>query len=147
MSPITVQPAFFVLLFVLLGIPDIYSVAVFHSLVPLFKVVSTLFLCYIFTIPVIVLPTLLRRYYKVTLLLFASIFFAVDIYLLLLYNDTFGTISKDAISAVLATNPSESAEFINSYFTIERSLLVLAFISVPISLFYFAICSAKSSSR
>ena len=136
-KPITCQPAFFVLLFVLLGIPDIYSIFVCHSLIPLFKASLYFFLSYILSLPTIFLPVFCRRFYKVVVLLFALFFFIVDIYLLLLYNDTLGTISKDVIAAVFATNPEESFEYISVYFTIDRLFLLATFTFVPLALFFY----------
>lgn len=136
-EPVTCQPAFFALLFLLLGVPDIYSLLVLHSLLPLFKTSFAFLSCYILALPVVFLPERPRRFYKTALLVFAGFFFFVDIYLLLLYNETFGTITKDAIAAVLATNPDETVEYIDTYFTIDNLLILSAIFSVVFVLFYY----------
>lgn len=136
-KPITCQPFFFVLLFILLGIPDIYSIFVCHSFIPFFKASLYFFLSYILSFPIVFLPVSCRRFYKAIVLLFALFFFIVDIYLLLLYNDTLGTISKDYIAAVFATNPEESFEYISVYFTIDRLLLLATFTFAPLALFFY----------
>lgn len=136
-KPITCQPAFFALLFLLLGVPDIYSLLVLHSFLPLFKTSFAFLSCYILALPVVFLPERPRRFYKTALLVFAGFFFFVDIYLLLLYNETFGTITKDAIAAVLATNPDETVEYIDTYFTIDNLLILSAIFSVVFVLFYY----------
>ena len=133
----TCQPAFFALLFLLLGVPDIYSLLVLHSLLPLFKTSFAFLSCYILALPVVFLPERPKRFYKAALLVFAGFFFFVDIYLLLLYNETFGTITKDAIAAVLATNPDETVEYIDTYFTIDNLLILSAIFSVVFVLFYY----------
>lgn len=69
--------------------------------------------------------------------MFASIFFVVDIYMLQLYNETFATVNKDVIAAIIATNPSEAQEFISTYLTIEKLLIVVASISLLLTLFYY----------
>ena len=53
--PVTVQPVFFLLLYILLNVLDIYSIAIFHSFSPLFKVISGFFFCYIFALPVMLM--------------------------------------------------------------------------------------------
>ena len=136
-KPITCQPAFFILLFILLGVPDIYLILVQHSLLPLFKTSFAFFSCYILALPVVFLKERLRQFYKIVLLVFAGLFFFVDIYLLLLYNETFGTITKDAIAAVLATNPGEAVEYIYTYFTIGNMLIILVFLSAVLILFNY----------
>ena len=136
-KPITCQPAFFVLLYVLLGAPDIYSILVLHSLLPVFKASFAFLSCYILALPVVFLPVRSRIFYKTALLVFAGFFFLVDVYLLLLYNETFGTITKDAIAAVLATNPEESVEYISTYFTIDKLLIISAILSLVFTLFKY----------
>lgn len=136
-KPITCQPAFFVLLFVLLGALDIYSLLVLHSVLPVFKASVAFLSCYILALPVVFLTERLRKIYKVVLLVFATIFFIVDIYLLLLYNETFSTINKNAIAAVLATNPNEMLEYINAYFTFANTLILFASVSAVLVLFCY----------
>ncbi len=141
--PITGQLAYFVLLYVLLTIPDIYYLA-FHSFLPISRSLLGLFLVYILSLPVIFLPSSFRRYYKNALVVFAVFLFIVNIYLLLLYNETFETINKDALSAILATNPEESVEYIKVYFTIDKLFSVSVFISAVFLLYY---CLRKLSFR
>ena len=136
-KPITCQPAFFLLLYVLLGVPDIYILSFIRSFVPLSKAMNGFFLCYLLAFPVVLFPSSFRRFYKTVLLVFATFFFFVDICLLLLYNETFSTITKDAIAAVLATNPDETAEYINAYLTIDNLLIVSAILSVVFVSFYY----------
>ena len=107
-----------------------------RSFVPLSKAMSGFFLCYLLAFPVVLFQPLFRSLYKTALLLFAGFFFLVDVCLLLLYDETFSTITKDAIAAVLATNPEETAEYINTYFTINNLLIVLAILSAVYVLFY-----------
>ena len=136
-KPITCQPAFFVLLFVLLGALDIYSLLVLHSFLPVFKASVAFLSCYILALPVVFLTARSRIFYKIVLLVFAGFFFLVDVYLLLMYKETFGTITQDAIAAVLATNPEETAEYISTYFTIDKVLIISAILSVVFTLFKY----------
>ena len=129
-KPMTCQPAFFALLFLLLGVPDIYSLLVLHSFLPLFKTSFAFFSCYILALPVVYLPGLWRKVYKTILLIISSIFFTVDIYLLLLYGDTFSLINKDAVAAVLGTNPTETVEYISTYFAVDKLLLIVMLLSI-----------------
>ncbi len=135
--PVTVQPVFFLLLYILLNVLDIYSIAIFHSFSPLFKVISGFFFCYIFALPVILLPDKARKIYKSIVLLVAIVLFAVDIYLLQQYRETLNTMSLDAVAAVLATNPDETKDFFLVYFTADKLLVILFFISLLLSAFYY----------
>ena len=54
-----------------------------------------------------------------------------------MYNETFGTITKDAIAAVLATNPGEAVEYIYTYFTIDKILIMAVIFSAVFILFYY----------
>lgn len=136
-KPITCQPAFFIFLFTLLCVPDTYSLLLLHSLIPLLKVFSGFFICYLLAFPVVFMPSKWSKCYKILLCIFASLFFVIDISLLLLYDESFGTISKDAIAAVLATNPDEVQEYFDSYFTADKLLIVLVLMSVLWIVFYY----------
>ena len=136
-KPITCQPAFFVLLYILLNSPDIFSL-VLHSFVPLFKVSSGFLLCYLLSSLAVVLPSSLRKVYKSFLLILAAILFMADAFLLLVYGDTLGTISKDAVAAVMATNPAETVEFFATIFTVDRLFVITVMIfAISILFCYF----------
>lgn len=135
-KPVVCQLAFFVLLFVLLNAPDIFALAVFHSFVPLFKASSGFLFCYLLALLAVVLPSSFRKFYKIALLSVSIILFIVDVYLLLLYGDTLGTISTDAIAAILATNSSESVEYLSTVITADRLLIIAILLSVIFVLFF-----------
>ena len=134
LRPVTCQPAFFILLCVLLVVPDTYSRI---SSLSAFKVALELAVCYLLVLPVPFIPSLSRKIYKSIILSFALFFYTIDIYLLLLYNESFGAASKDTISAILATNPAEAQEYLDVYITADRILLVLVLISIPMLLAYY----------
>lgn len=141
-KPITIQPVFFLLLYVLFNVLDIYSLSVIHFKDPLFhgpwlKIAYGFILCYLLLLPVIVLPSKMRVVYKVAVMLFAIAFFAIDLYLLYLYDETFNTICIDAIAALLATNPQEATEFVNAYFAVDVLVAILFIISLLLALFYY----------
>ena len=134
LRPVICQPAFFILLCVLLVVPDTYSRI---SSLSAFKVALELTVCYLLVLPVPFIPSLSRKIYKSIILLFALFFYTIDIYLLLLYNESFGAASKDTISAILATNPAEAQEYMHTYITADRILIVLVLISIPLIMFYY----------
>lgn len=136
-KPVTCQPAFFVLLYILVNVPDIYSLLLVHSVLPFFKVLSGLFICYLFALPVVLLPSSSRKLYKAIILFFVSVLFIVDVYLLQLYNETFATLDKNAVSAIIATNPSEAKEFVNVYLTFDKILIVMLSISTQFVIFFY----------
>ena len=100
LRPVTCQPAFFILLCVLLVVPDTYSRI---SSLSAFKVALELAVCYLLVLPVPFIPSLSRKIYKSIILSFALFFYTIDIYLLLLYNESFGAASKDTISGSAIT--------------------------------------------
>ena len=125
----TCQPAFFLLIYVLLNVLDLYSIAVFHGFLPIFKAVSGFIFCYMFCMPVIIMPSYYRWFYKVLILLFVIMSFVVDVYCILLYRESFATMSQDAVAAILATNPDEAFEFLSTYFALDKILVVLSLLS------------------
>lgn len=129
-KPVTSQLPFFMLLYSLLFLLDIFFEGGFPVLTPCFKIIYGIFLCYLLVWPSVVLPKIPRRIYKTVVILVSTILFIVDIYLALLYGKTFGTLPDDAIAAFLATNPSESFEFVSAYFSVGKVLPILAIIVV-----------------
>lgn len=136
MKPVVCQPAFFMLLIALLLAPDFLSELYYFRLTPL-RIPTALVSCYIFSLPVLILPSILRKSYKALVIVFASVLFVIDIYTLLLYGHTFGTLSRDAVSAVLATNPAEAQEFIDTYLSADKVLIVVASLIAVLLLFYY----------
>ena len=136
MRPVVCQPAFFILLIVLLVVPD-FLTEIFHlELTPL-RIPTGLVSCYVLSLPVLILPSIFRRFYKSLVIVLASLLFVIDIYMLLLYGHTFGTLSRDSVSAALVTNPEEAQEFIDTYLTAGRVLIVsLSLITVLVIMFY-----------
>ena len=132
-KPITCQPAFFILLCVFLVVPDLYSRILRLSA---FKVALELTVCYLLAFPVPFLPSLCRKIYKAITLLSALFVYTIDIFLLLLYNASFGS-NKSVASAILATNPAEAQEYMDVYITADRILIVLVLISIPILFSYY----------
>ena len=136
MKPVMVQPAFFMLLLALLVVPDFLS-EVYHLELTLLRIPTGLISCYILSLPVLILPSILRKFYKSLVIVFASVLFVVDIYSALLYSHTFGTLDRDAVSAILATNPVEAQEFIDTYLTIDKVLIVAVLLVAVLVLFYY----------
>jgi heptose-I-phosphate ethanolaminephosphotransferase len=136
MKPVVCQPAFFMLLFALLVAPDFLTEIYYLKLTP-FRIPTGLISCYALSLPVLILPSILRKFYKSLVIVFASIMFVIDIYLLLLYGHTFGTLGRDAVSAVLATNPGEAQEFIDTYLTADKVLFVSTSLIAVLLLFYY----------
>lgn len=148
--PITVQPVFFLLIFLLLNILDLYSIIVAHGQSPLLKLASGFLLCYIVSCPVIIFPSLFRKLYKILVLVISVGLFLIDLYLVILYNETFRTLSPDVIAAMLVTNPAEAGEYLSTYLTIGK--IVVLFGVISLLLFAFSILrkvqfSLRSSSK
>lgn len=134
--PVTCQTAFFLLLFTLLVLPDVLTESICSTL-SFYRIPTGLFVCYLLSLPVVLLSSMFRRSYKTIIGILASILFVVDIYMLILYGQTLGTVSKESISAILATNPAEAYEFASVYLTTDRLLVVVVSVSLVLILFYY----------
>lgn len=88
------------------------------------KIVFGIFVCYVLIFPTIFFPSIIRKAYKFVILLLAIVQFVVDLYLVIVYNETFSTLHVDVLAAIVATNPVEAKEYINSYLTIDKFLLI-----------------------
>lgn len=135
--PIVKQPAFFILLYVLLNVLDIYSLLFIHSYVPLYKAVSGFFICYILSLPTTFFNHVLRTVYKAIVIALAVMFFSIDLYLLFIYNETFSTFCPDIVGIVMATNPAEIGDFISTYFALDRLFLLLFLLSIILSIYKY----------
>ena len=82
-KPVTSQLPFFLLLYSLLFLLDIFFEGGFPLLTPFFKIIYGIFICYLLVWPTILLPKIPRRIYKTVAIIVSTILFFVDIYLAL----------------------------------------------------------------
>ncbi|MBO5264126.1 MAG: phosphoethanolamine transferase [Bacteroidaceae bacterium] len=136
-APVTVQPVFFILIYVLLGGLDIFFDGGFPLLSPIQKIIFTFFITYILFIPVLFLPRYLKSVYKFIILLISAIQFLVDIYLVILYGETFSTLHVDMVAAIGGTNSNEAREYLTTYLTIDKIFIILFVISILSLLYYY----------
>lgn len=135
-KPITAQPIYSLLVYVFLNALDLYSYAS-NDYNIFFKFCSGLFLTYILILPLNFLHSIPRRIYKIIVLLVVIIMFSIDFYLLLLYQRTFDTMGHDAIAAIMATNPSEAREFVNTSFELDKLTFLFMAIALILTIFYY----------
>ena len=135
-KPITCQPAFFVLLYVLLNVLDIYSLYFLNNYIPFFKTLSGFFFCYLLSLPVLFLSQKFRKIYKTLVLIFSIFFFIVDFYLINVYGDTFHTFCPDIVGIIMATNPREANEFISNYIVFDKIVILLLVVFFLVFIFY-----------
>lgn len=135
-KPINCQPAFFILVYVLLNALDIYALLI-NGYTPLFKSISGIFLCYLLLLPTVTLRDTYNNIYKLAVMIFSIILFSVDLYLLLIYNETFYTFGSDVVGVVMATNPMEIKEFVATYFAIDKLSILLLSVSVLIIIYQY----------
>lgn len=57
-------------------------------------------------------------------LLIATIQFLVDLYLVILYGETFSTLHVDMVAAIGGTNYTEAKEYLTTYLTIDKLLII-----------------------
>ena len=136
-KPITCQPAFFILLYVLLNVLDIYALAAYYSYMPFYKMVLGLVCVYILSIPVILVPLRFRKVYKSVLLVSAILFFVIDLQCLFMYRETLRTLPLDLIEAIMATNAEEAHGFFENYVTIDRFIIITLSILLLLVVFYY----------
>lgn len=136
-KPITAQPLFFLLLYVLLNALDLFYDGGFPNIGVDLKIPFGIFVCYLFVLPTIFLPVTLRLIYKLLIILFAIMQFVVDLYLVIMYGETFSTLHVDVLAAIVATNPLEVKEYINAYMTVEKVAIILLILFFLLTLFYY----------
>lgn len=136
-KPVISQFAFFLQLFVLLNVLDLFHDGGFPNIGVDLKIPFGIFVCYLFVLPTIIMPVILRRIYKVAIILLAVIQFVVDLYLVIMYGDTFSTLHVDVLAAIVATNPTEAKEYMSAYLTIERVSLILFVLFFLFTIFYY----------
>ena len=135
-KPITAQPILFLLIYILSNGLDIYSYAT-NDLNTFFKVCSGLFFTYVLMLPLNFLHSIPRRVYKIIVIIVAVIIFSIDFYLFLLYQNTFDTMGHEAIAAIMATNPAEAKEFVNTSFAVDKIILLVMIIALILTTFYY----------
>ncbi|MBR3915598.1 MAG: phosphoethanolamine transferase [Bacteroidaceae bacterium] len=136
-KPVICQPIFSFLCFILLNLLDLFADGGFPLLGPLLKITFGCFVCYCLLLPTLFLPSFIRRIYKFMVLLVAIVQFIVDLYLLIIYGETFSTLHVDMLAAFVATNPSEATEYLKSYLTIDKVFIISLSLSLLLVLFYF----------
>lgn len=135
-KPVTLHLMLFLLIYTLLNALDIYSTYV-NGFNTFFKVFSGIFFTYILVLPVIFLRSNARKVYKVVILFLAVTIFLIDFYLFLMMQRTFATMGNDAIAAILATNPIEAKEFVNTSFAVDKLIYCITTIVLIITTFYY----------
>lgn len=123
-KPITCQPAFFLLCFVLINLLDLFADGGFPLLGPFLKITFGFFVCYLLLMPVVIFPTAIRKVYKLFVLFIAIVLFIVDLFLLIVYSETFSTLHVDMLAAFVATNASEASEYLKTYLTFGRGFVI-----------------------
>lgn len=135
-KPVTAHLALFLLIYTLLNALDIYSSAV-NGFNTFFKVFSGIFFAYILVLPVILLRNKAQKVYKVVILVFTVAIFLVDFYLFLMMQRTFATMGNDAVAAIMATNPAEAKEFVNTSFAVDKLIYCVVAVVLLITAFYY----------
>lgn len=134
--PVTVNPYFFILLFFLFVVPDIFSFLVYSDLIPIIVAATGFLFCYMLLLPVVMLPSSFRKIYKFILLLLGLVIFALQICSIVIYERSVNLLTPDMLAAILATNQAEAQEFVMTYFNWNIALLVLALIALLLIFFY-----------
>lgn len=136
-KPITCQPTFFLLCFVLINILDLFADGGFPLLGPFLKITFGFFVCYLLLMPVVIFPTAIRKVYKLFVLFIAIVLFVIDLFLLIVYSETFSTLHVDMLAAFVATNASEASEYLKTYLTFGRgSVICLSIFLLMLGAYY-----------
>ena len=134
-APVATAPVFFLLLFLLFGGLDSYSLAR-SGFFPLVVVTSGFLFCYLLVLPCLYLPFFVRGIYKAFLLIIGIIYFAINFGMIYLYQKTVNVISKDVLAAIFATNSNEVLEYFSTYITIDLVVFMLFAIALLLIIFY-----------
>lgn len=134
----TVAPVYFLLLYLLIVFPDAFSFLQgnIFPLIILVILASGFFFCYIMLLPVVLMPSFLRKIYKSVLLLCGIVYFSLNIYSIIIYDRSVNAFSPDIFAAVFATNTAETYEFVQMYFEYGRLFFILSIITMLLILFY-----------
>ena len=135
-KPVTAHLMLFLLIYTLLNGLDIYSSAV-NGFNTFFKIFSGIFFTYVLVLPIIFLRSTFQKIYKIIIILFAVSVFFVDFYLFLMFQRTFATIGNEAVAAMLATNPAEAKEFVNTSFAVDKLIYSVMAAALLITSFYY----------
>ncbi len=129
-KPVAVQPVFSLLLYVLFFLLDVFFDGGFPTLTPLQKIIHGIFITYILLLPTLFLPRYVRGVYKFVVIVVAAIQFLVDVYLAILYGETFSTLHVDMVAAIGGTNSAEAKEYLASYLTADKIFIITLAISL-----------------
>ena len=135
-KPVTAHLMLFLLIYTLLNALDIYSYLA-NDFNTFFKIFSGIFFAYVLVLPVILLRNKAQKVYKIVILVFAVAIFLIDFYLFLMMQRTFATMGNDVVAAILATNPAEAKEFVNTSFAVDKLIYCVMAAAVLITSFYY----------
>lgn len=134
--PITVNPIYFVLIFSLFIVPDIFAFFAFSEFLPFVIVLSGFLFSYLAMLPVVLLPSLLRKAYKILLLLAGLFVFSIHVYCIIFYSSSINLLNADMFAAILATNPAEVQEYLAVHLDATKIVQLLSAIAVLLIVFY-----------
>ena len=141
-KPILDYPVYFVLFFILIGIPEIYSgIHMYYVETKMFNwgiinLAATIFIVtYIFSLVLFLLPSLIKPLYMYITVIMATIHFIGSIFLIKMYGYV---LNDHVISIILNSNREEIVEYLSMYFS-SKYFLLLMLIFIGIFTCYYLI--------
>lgn len=136
-KPIAAHPAFFVMLYLMLFMPDILFLIVEREEFPDIQLTSGILLCYLLTLPLLIKNRAFCRMYEYTLMLLALVMLMMNLYMLWLYGEAVNYLHTDTVAALRASNPDEIREYLSTYITGGVILSGIVIVGLILLLFHF----------
>lgn len=136
-KPIAAHPAFFVMLYLVLFMPDILFLIVEREEFPDIQLTSGILLCYLLTLPLLIKNRVFCRMYEYTLMLLALVMLMMNLYMLWLYGEAVNYLHTDTVAALRASNPDEIREYLSTYITGGVILSGIVIVGLILLLFHF----------
>lgn len=136
-KPIAAHPAFFVMLYLMLFMPDILFLIVEREEFPDIQLTSGILLCYLLTLPLLIKNRAFCLVYEYSLMLIALVMLMMNLYMLWLYGEAVNYLHTDTVAALRASNPDEIREYLSTYITGGVILSGIVIVGLNLLLFHF----------
>ena len=136
-APVAGNPAFFVLLFTMLFLPETLYLLCKLGEFPDLQLTSGVLLCYLLTLPLMIRNRVFRLVYEYLLMTLALMVLMMNLYMLYVYGEAVNYLHTDTVAALRASNPDEIREYLSTYITGGVVLAGIAIFAALLLLFSF----------
>ena len=136
-APVAGNPAFFVLLFTMLFLPETLYLLCKRGEFPDLQLTSGVLLCYLLTLPLMIRNRVFRLVYEYLLMTLALMLLMTNLYMLYVYGEAVNYLHTDTVAALRASNSDEIREYLSTYITGGVVLAGIAIFAALLLLFSF----------